>query len=123
MVRQPIARIEIDKARGKFVDHCPTGRKMCHLEYGSEAPDKSGRHPARQSCHDKEERQQVYEPQRTEWLDEGFKIKISRVAPICFGGKGGCLETELDRHPKHVEVSEMDNLAVDKGSPVAIDHQ
>src|SRR6266851_4522134 len=38
------------------------------------------------------------------------------------GGEGGRLETELDRHPQHVKVSEMHHLAVEIGAPATVDH-
>ncbi len=38
-----------------------------------------------------------------------------------FGGEAGRLEAELDRHPQHVEIQEVDDLAVEIGPPVAVD--
>ena len=44
------------------------------------------------------------------------------MAPAVFGGEARCLEAELDRHPQHVEVSEVHDLAVEISAPVAVDH-
>jgi hypothetical protein len=44
------------------------------------------------------------------------------MAPALFGGEARRLEAELDRHPQHVKVSEVDDLAVEIGAPVAVDH-
>jgi hypothetical protein len=44
------------------------------------------------------------------------------MAPPAIGGKARRLEAELDRHPQHVEIGEVHDLAVEIGPPVAVDH-
>ena len=44
------------------------------------------------------------------------------MGPAGLGGKGRRLEAELNRHPQHVEIGEVDHLAVEIGAPVAVDH-
>ena len=44
------------------------------------------------------------------------------MAPASSAAKDGRLEAELDRHPQHVEIGEVHDLAVEIGAPVAIDH-
>src|SRR4029077_17958216 len=69
------------------------------------------------------DRQQIDEPQRAERLDEGFQIFYPDMGPTLLGRKGRCLEAELDRHPQHVEIDEVDDLAIEIGTPVAVDDE
>ena len=123
MIGEQIAGIDVDEARAELVDHGPAGREMRHLQRGGDEPDQNRRKVACQFYDDEEDRQQVDEPQRAERLDEGFQILEADMRPALFGGEGGRLEAELDRHPQHVEVSEMHHLAVEIGAPVAVDHE
>ncbi len=122
IIGEQIARIEIDRARTELIDHGPAGRDMRRFEQCQDAPDQQRRQAARRLGDHEKHRQQIDEPQRAERLDEGFQIHEADMAPIRFGGKRWRLEAELDRHPQHVEVSEMDDLAVQINAPVAGDH-
>ena len=120
--RQHIAAVEIDEARGEFVDHHPAGFDPRDLERGGDEPDDDRRHAPRELGEDEEDRQQVDEPQRAERLDEGFEIERSDAGQPVLDGEAGRLDGELDRHPQHVEIDEMHDLAVEIGAPVALDH-
>ena len=45
------------------------------------------------------------------------------MGPALLGRKARGLEAELDRHPQHIEIGEVHDLAVEIGAPVAIDHE
>ena len=95
---------------------------MCAIsERGADEPDRQPRQPAGELHDDEEDRQQVDEPQRAERLDEGFEISGANAAPAHVGGKHRRLEGELDRHPQHVEIGEVHDLAVEIVAPVAVD--
>src|SRR6516164_522410 len=96
---------------------------MCSLQQRGSAPDQAGRDTTCQFYDDEEDRQQIDEPERAERLDEGFEIEQADMAPTRFGSEGGGFEAELDRHPQHVKVSEVHDLAVEIGTPVAVDHE
>ena len=96
---------------------------MRHLQRGGDEPDQNRRKVACQFYDDEEDRQQVDEPQRAERLDEGFQIFDADMRPALPGGEGRGLETELDRHPQHVEIGEVHDLAVEIGAPVAVDDE
>jgi hypothetical protein len=68
-----------------------------------------------------EDRQEVDEPQRAERLDEGERILRGDIAPAMGRREHRRLHRELDRHPQHVEIGEMHDLAVEIGAPVAVD--
>ena len=124
--RKDIAGVEIDEAMRELVDHGPAGVDVSNLsarnpERGADEPDRQPRQPAGELHDDEEDRQQVDEPQRAERLDEGFEIGEADAAPAHFADEHRRLEGELDRHPQHVEIGEVDDLLVEIVAPVAVD--
>jgi hypothetical protein len=95
---------------------------MRHFQQCRGDPDRQRRQRPRQFCDHEKYRQQIDEPQRAERLDKGFQIQQANMGPALLGGEGWRLEAELDRHPQHVEISEVHHLAVEIGAPVAVDH-
>jgi len=123
MAREQVAGIDVDETRGEFVDQRPPRGDMRRLERRGGAPDRPWRNVACGLDDHEKHRQQVDEPQRAERLDERHQVKPGDAWPANFGGERGRLEAELDRHPEHVEICEMHHLAVEIGTPVAIDHE
>src|SRR5689334_3245086 len=96
---------------------------MDALKQGSQRPDENRRRVTCQFDDNEKDRQQVDEPQRAKGLDEGLKIEISDMGPALLGGKAWGLEAELDRHPQHVKIGEVHDLAIKIGAPVTIDDE
>ena len=94
---------------------------MRDFERRERGPNDEHRHAARQLRHHEEDRQQVDEPERAEWLDEGLRVKLHDAERAMLGREAGRLEGELDRDPQHVEIGEVDDLAVEISAPVAVD--
>ena len=122
--REDVAGVEIDEARGEFVDRGPAGLDRQDLQRGRQAPHHRNRNlrVARELGDDEEDRQQVDEPQRAERLDEAFQIEQHGFRGADVGGDARCLERELDCHPEDIKISEVHDLAVQIGAPVAVDH-
>ena len=117
-----VSAVEIDESSGELVDHHPAGFDPRDLERGGDEPDDDRRHAPRELGEDEEDRQQVDEPQGAERLDEGFEIERGDAAQALLDGEAGRLDGKLDRHPQHIEIDEMHDLAVEIGAPVALDH-
>ena len=71
---------------------------------------------------DEEDRQEVDEPERAEGLPERLKIKRYGARRPIFVDEQGCLYGELDRRPQEIEIAEVQDLAIEIRTPVAIDH-
>jgi hypothetical protein len=72
--------------------------------------------------HQEENREEINEPKRAEWLHEGFEIKTHGAKNALLHREARKLEQELDRHPQRVEIHEMQDAAVEIAAPVTVDH-
>ena len=121
VTRGDIAGVEINEAGGDFVRHHPAGFDMRDFQRGGGEPDHRPRHAAQQLHCDKENRQQIDEPQCAERIDQRQQIKPRDFKRAEFGGDAGRLENELDGHPQQVEIEKVHDLAVEISPPVAVD--
>lgn len=83
--RQDIAAVEVDEARGEFVDHRPAGRNVRDLERGADGPDDRYGRAAHELHRHEKDRQLIDEPQRAEWIDQRQQIKPYDFARAAFG--------------------------------------
>ena len=95
---------------------------MRDFERSGDKPDDGDRHAAQQLHGDKEDRQQIDEPQSAERIDQRQEIEPRDFNGAGFGSDPGRLEGELDGHPQKIEISEVRDLAVEISAPVAADH-
>ena len=91
------------------------------LERRGDAPDEQPGHVLDEPGDEQEERQVVDEPERAPRLDKGVKVFAHDAGPAHLGGEAGRLEGELDGEPEHVEVGEMQDLAVEIEPPGRVD--
>jgi hypothetical protein len=59
----------------------------------------------------------VDEPQRAPRLDHSVEIGAEHAGPADLGGEGRRLQAELDGQPEHVEIGEVQDLAVEVEPP------
>jgi hypothetical protein len=119
--REQIARIEIDEAGAKLVDHRRAGVNLRDLQQRRGGPHDERRYIAERLGHHEEDGQQIDEPQRAERLDEGEGVSLGDAVPAEIGREAGGLEGELDGDPERVEIGEVEDLAVEIVVPIPVD--
>jgi len=94
---------------------------MRDFEGGADQQHQRRRHFPRQPSHEIEDRQQIDEPQRPVRVDEGQQIGMQRAYHAAFRDIARRAEDKLDREPQHIEIDEVQHLAIEEPAPIRAD--